>query len=367
MVPVTHAFTATSNSYDVDYSIGEAGGNGSSANVDTTFLGEQGPVGFFAAAVHSLWAGAQCVMNTPPTISVVGINVSAANSTTAIEVSGIVNDTDGSAVHIAVFAASNNSVFCRGSNVTNGNSTCSFTGDDTGCSEGTCTLRVYAEEVELNACNGYDFSPTFLTVSLTYDVTIPVISEVVPNTSSIGYYQPGVNATVNFTFTETNPQNYTIVVYNSTATICSKDNTSLSGGNGIQISDTCELSAGASDSFYNVRVIMFDTAGQTITNTQTDALQIDSVQPTGNVTVNPTVTVDGTRYAKHTIPVNSTASDNVNGSGVQYVEFYANSTLIGNDSTSPYGIDWDSTTIADGLYDITIKVYDRADNMNSTG
>ncbi len=364
-----YAFQATSGSYEIDYELGDAGGNGSSANVDITFLATQSAAGIFAQTIHNLWAGPQCVFNTPPNISVVGTNATGINDTTAIQISGTINDTDGSAVRLVVFKANNNEIACTGSNVTNGNSTCNFIGSALGCAaEGSCTARVYAQESEVNACSGQDFSPSFLTVSYTYDVTIPSIPQTWPNTSSVGYAKNNTLILINFTFTETNPKNFSVSLFNSSATICNRDNTSLSGGTNIAVTANCTIASTASDANYSVRVILFDTADQFISNTQTGAFQVDSVVPSAaNVTVNETLTLSSTRYAKFVIPVSATASDNAGGSGIGYVEFYANSTLIGNDSTSPYGISWNTASIADGRYTLTIKAYDRAGNLLNTG
>ncbi|GEM_PF-588995 len=363
------AFQATGNSYDLKYEIGDAGGNGSSANVDITFLATQNAIGIFSQTLNNLWAGPQCIFNTPPNISVIGTNVTGINTTTAMQISGLINDTDGSAVRLVVFKANNNEIACTGSNATNGNSTCNFIASALGCSsEGTCTVRVYAQESEIGVCSGQDFSPSFLTVSFTYDVTIPSISQIWPNTTSVGYAKNNTLILINFTFTEANPKNFSASVYNSTATICNRDNTSFAAGANQQVTANCTIASTASDANYSVRVILFDTTGQFISNTQTDAFQLDSTVPSAaNVTVNETVTVSGTRYAKFAIPLNATASDNAGGSGIGYVEFYANSTLIGNDTTSPYGISWNTATLADGRYNLTIKAYDRAGNLLSVG
>jgi hypothetical protein len=59
------------------------------------------------------------------------------------------------------------------------------------------------------------------------------------------------------------------------------------------------------------------------------------------------------------VTVSANASDNV---GVTNVEFYAGSTLIGNDTTSPYSITWNTTSVANGPYTLTSKAYDAANN-----
>ena len=64
-----------------------------------------------------------------------------------------------------------------------------------------------------------------------------------------------------------------------------------------------------------------------------------------------------------TATLSANASDNV---GVTKVEFYAGSTLIGTDTTSPYSISWNTAGVANGAYSITSKAYDAANNVGTS-
>ncbi|WP_133479527.1 Ig-like domain-containing protein [Cognatilysobacter segetis] len=64
-----------------------------------------------------------------------------------------------------------------------------------------------------------------------------------------------------------------------------------------------------------------------------------------------------------TITLSATASDNV---GVSRVEFYVDGTLKGSDTTSPYSITLDSTTLANGSHALVAKAYDAAGNAGSS-
>ncbi|PTL78734.1 S8 family serine peptidase [Vitiosangium sp. GDMCC 1.1324] len=64
-----------------------------------------------------------------------------------------------------------------------------------------------------------------------------------------------------------------------------------------------------------------------------------------------------------TTTVSADASDNV---GVSKVEFYAGSSLIGTDSTTPYSVDWNTTAVANGSYSLTTKAYDAAGNVGTS-
>ena len=59
------------------------------------------------------------------------------------------------------------------------------------------------------------------------------------------------------------------------------------------------------------------------------------------------------------LQISATASDNVK---VTKVEFYYNTNLIGIDTTEPYSIIWNTNTVPNGLYSITVKAFDAAGN-----
>ncbi|HJV21361.1 MAG TPA: M4 family metallopeptidase, partial [Holophagaceae bacterium] len=64
-----------------------------------------------------------------------------------------------------------------------------------------------------------------------------------------------------------------------------------------------------------------------------------------------------------TITFSATASDNV---GVTKVEFYVDGVLKGTDTTSPYSMTLDSTTLANGSHTLTAKAYDAAGNVGTS-
>ena len=78
---------------------------------------------------------------------------------------------------------------------------------------------------------------------------------------------------------------------------------------------------------------------------------------TGDTTA-PTVSASETG-ASGTITLSAAASDNV---GVTKVEFYVDGVLKGSDTTSPYSITLNSTTLANGSHALTAKAYDAAGN-----
>jgi hypothetical protein len=55
------------------------------------------------------------------------------------------------------------------------------------------------------------------------------------------------------------------------------------------------------------------------------------------------------------VAVSATAEDDM---AVARVEFYADGALIGTDTSAPYEVSWDSTTVAGGSHTLVAKAYD---------
>ena len=64
-----------------------------------------------------------------------------------------------------------------------------------------------------------------------------------------------------------------------------------------------------------------------------------------------------------TVSISVTASDNV---GVTEVRFFVDGNLLGSDSSSPYSIDWDTSTVADGDHTLTAEAEDAAGNIGQS-
>jgi len=87
----------------------------------------------------------------------------------------------------------------------------------------------------------------------------------------------------------------------------------------------------------------------------------------GGDTTAPTTSISapsGGSTVSGTITYSANASDNV---GVSKVDFYAGTTLVGSDNTSPYSISWNTTGVANGTYSLTTKAYDAAGNVGTSG
>lgn len=88
-----------------------------------------------------------------------------------------------------------------------------------------------------------------------------------------------------------------------------------------------------------------------------DAAEFDDQDPSATLT-SPGATVSGT------VTLDAEASDD---QGVVIVRFFVDSILIDSDTTAPYSIDWDTTTVADGDVTLTAEAEDAAGNVGTSG
>jgi Malectin domain/Domain of unknown function (DUF1929)/Bacterial Ig-like domain/Bacterial Ig domain len=112
--------------------------------------------------------------------------------------------------------------------------------------------------------------------------------------------------------------------------------------------------------FYVVRAE--DAAGNIgpPTNETTATLAPDSTPPTVSVTA----PAAGATVSGATVTLSANASDNV---GVSGVTFKVDGTTVGSqDTTSPYSVAWDSTTVANGTHTVTAVAADAAGNTTTS-
>ncbi|MCU1268425.1 MAG: peptidase and in kexin sedolisin [Acidobacteria bacterium] len=110
---------------------------------------------------------------------------------------------------------------------------------------------------------------------------------------------------------------------------------------------------------HTLYAIATDTAGNTATSA-VSSVTVDNSAPTVSLTA-PT---NNAVVAGTTVALSATASDNV---AVSKVDFYRDSNvLLGTDTTTPYGISWDSTSAASGSHTIFAVATDTAGNTKTS-
>lgn len=104
------------------------------------------------------------------------------------------------------------------------------------------------------------------------------------------------------------------------------------------------------------------TARDAAGNSKTSTAVSFSVNNTTADTTPPSVSASESGTSG-TITLSASASDNV---GVSKVEFYIDNVLKGSDSTSPYSMTLDSTTLSNASHALVAKAYDAANNVGTS-
>ena len=230
------------------------------------------------------------------------------------------------------------------------------------------TLTDYNTTFEINGTTDAVFNVTVINANNTnenatitgfiFDGTPPAVTIDTPTESSPVYKKGGELFYVNFTYTETNPKNYSVVISNATAVINSTENTSLGGGTDVACNESFSVNTSAADGPYNVTVTVYDNATNSNSTTEVGALVVDNTDPTTSTIIYPTAGL----YLKGTIDLNVSAADAI---GIDKVEFYNASTLLGTNDTDDltiYTLSWATTASDDGAKTLTARVIDKAGN-----
>ncbi len=161
--------------------------------------------------------------------------------------------------------------------------------------------------------------------------------------------------------------------YPNTGTISSME-LSYSTNNGTSYSN---IQTTNSSGVYTASIPQVQTSGKIafkvkVTDSANNYMQYTFEMPTTSFvptpdTSSPTVSIttpvkDAT--LQNTVAISATAADDV---AVDHVDFYSGTTLIGADSSSPYDLSWNTTTVANGAYSLTAKAYDAAGNSGTSG
>ena len=190
--------------------------------------------------------------------------------------------------------------------------------------------------------------------------------QVTPNPISFGDVTVGTSQTVSATVT--NVTTSTLKIYSA---VTSNQEFSYSGltlpltlapGQAVQFqvsfSPTGVGTLSGTLSFFNRRGRIIDSAqlsGAGVNSApppDTTAPTVDITSPAPGATVSAAVTLA------------ANASDNV---GVAAVQFYINTTVIGNEITAPpFTLSWDSTTVVNGSYSVTAVARDAAGNRTTS-
>lgn len=102
---------------------------------------------------------------------------------------------------------------------------------------------------------------------------------------------------------------------------------------------------------YTLLAKAYDVAGNSSQSTVDVVVDNDVTPPQQPVITSPT---DGSSVSG-TVSIQATATDDRQ---VARVDFFVDGTLLGSDTSAPYALSWDSTTLANGNHTLSVKAYD---------
>jgi len=115
------------------------------------------------------------------------------------------------------------------------------------------------------------------------------------------------------------------------------------------------------NSQHTIKVKAYDTSGNvgessvTVTIGDPNAPEVVITNPQNGETVAGIVTIQ----------VSVTERNKKAPSGIQKVEFYIDGSKVGEDTSSPYEYNWNTTTVSNGNHTIMAKAYDNANNIGT--
>lgn len=144
--------------------------------------------------------------------------------------------------------------------------------------DGEYTFYIWA--IDLTGNNSTAASTNF-TISA---IGRPIVDILSPSATSSIFTRSGSSITINFAYTEPNPRNATIKVYNATHIIGQTTATDLIPGTSVERNELLNLETWASETIYNINIIMYNTDNLNGTDEEANAVVIDDTSPVVTIT-----------------------------------------------------------------------------------
>ncbi len=209
---------------------------------------------------------------------------------------------------------------------------------------------------------GDDHTHTYVhnAISLGSDTTAPTVTDTSPID---GATNVATSATVSATFSEpmkaSTITDSSVMLTDTTASSAVAASVSYdSNSQTATLTPSSLLTAGHSFSA-TVSTAVTDLAGNPLAAAETWTFSTAAGGDGTPPSVTLTTPTDGTTVGGTSVTLSADASDNV---AVDHVDFLIDSTVVGTDTSAPYSISWDSTSVADGSHTVTARAADPSGN-----
>jgi len=188
----------------------------------------------------------------------------------------------------------------------------------------------------------------------------PTVTIISPTTASPVYTRSDRVIQVTYQYTEANPKNATIKVYNSTHTIAAVTITELNGGTNVLRTDIVPIPAGAAEGSYHLNVTVYNIHELSATATETNAAKVDNTQPV--VTIN--YPAEGSYISAEKVWINGTIVEANIGTRQPTIDDTRFTLQEWNSATGKFAF-LNNTALPDSRITITVSFTDLAQNTAS--
>ena len=202
-----------------------------------------------------------------------------------------------------------------------------------------------------------------------YNVLTPFFEPIALSiTSELSNQAPVVNAGENQTLvlpSTTTTLNATVIDDDFPGYPLSTSWSVVSGPGSVTFADPSLLNTSVTFSEEGVYVLRLTADDTALSDSDEVAITIESILPPD--TTDPTVALTNPITGDIVAGIIVVSADASDSSGIATVEFFLHSTSLGSTSSLPYTISWDTTSVIDGDYTLTVVATDVAGNSASTG
>lgn len=233
---------------------------------------------------------------------------------------------------------------------------CSSTTSPLSCSYNTTTIPDGSYEIQLVATDNAGNQETTATVTTVVDNTAPTIAVTSPTGVTGAVAELESNAFDATSDIATVQYQYKLSSGSTWTNACAATSSPYA----------CNFNMAAlAETFYDFRAIATDNAGNAATSASVTNVRLDKTAPTGVTITAPAATNRGTITINAGTPTDS-------GSGIALVTIQISPAGTGawatacTDATPPYSCSFDTTTVADGLYDFRAMATDVGGNSTTS-